>query len=385
MPHELLSTSTPRRRCRKRCRSSFPVLCASKAVLILVSLHSLHEGRAWTASKTVSRTARISISTAPDRRVSRRRRIYASVHWLQTIPAEATFLRQTRVETQTRETAEVGTTSTEEEKETDDASRESKPIPNMAWHILAGNVATCLMASDQKRATGMDGGSTGWTSWIEESSAFRLQQCVNQLVFGVDVTEESDADTNSSRDDTLRWLKWMKATPSPMVVELSEEFREAVDVMLTPDDYRRAGLVGVRSRSDFLSRIGCRLVILPSGQCLRDNLKTPPGAMVYGKLLYGGVTRYRILGGAGNNGGRRPPRRAGERTSIMPMNDPTTGVAPYIRGWLQYGGPERNYQAVDMGPCGLMEITILPKDLRLPVLSEKESSALEPEIGRAHV
>lgn len=260
-----------------------------------------------------------------------------------------------------------------------------EPMLHMtAWDILAGNVATCLIASDQKRATGMDGGSTGWTSWIEESSSFRLQQCVDRLVFGDDA-QSGGSDDNSkpastviSRDETLRWLKWMKASPSPMVVELSGEFRSAVNNLLTQGDLERTGMIDAQSRADFLSRIGCRMVLLPSGKNLQDNFQTPPGAMVYGKLLYGGVTRYRIIGGAGNNGGR-PPRRAGERTTIMPLRDVNEVTPPTSKGWLQYGGPDRNYNAIDMGPCGLMEFTILPKDLKLGLLSARESSALEPE------
>ena len=275
-----------------------------------------------------------------------------------------------------------------EGKQTDDNGVEPPMPPMSAWNILAGNVLTCLIASDLKREKGMDGGSTGWTSWIEESSNFKLQQCVDRLIFGDDAQSGGSSDsedhsnpasTASSRDETLRWLKWMKASPSPMVVELSGEFRSAVNNLLTEGDLQRAGIIDEQSRADFLSRIGCRMVLLPSGKSLRDNIQTPPGAMVYGKLLYGGVTRYRIIGGAGNNGGR-PPRRAGERTTIMPLKEGNKDAPPPAsKAWLQYGGPDRNYNAVDMGPGGLMEILILPKDLKLGLLSARESSALEPE------
>lgn len=256
-----------------------------------------------------------------------------------------------------------------------------------AWNILAGNVVTCLIASDMKRATGMDGGSTGWTSWIEESSAFQLRQCVDRLVFGgnnsynnneLETTSTATIGAASSRDDTLRWLKWMKASPSPMVVELSSEFRSAVSDLLIEGDLLRAGITDAQSRADFFSRIGCRLILLPSGTSLRDNIQTPPGAIVYGKLLYGGVTRYRILGTAGNNGSRRPPRRAGERTTIMPPME-TSGIPPSCEGWLQYGGPDRNYDAVDIGPCGLIELTILPKDLKLGLLGARKAAVSEVE------
>jgi hypothetical protein len=45
--------------------------------------------------------------------------------------------------------------------------------------------------------------------------------------------------------------------------------------------------------SEFLQRIGCRLIFLPSGATLSQNLQTAPGAMVFGKLLTDGVTRFR--------------------------------------------------------------------------------------------
>ena len=39
--------------------------------------------------------------------------------------------------------------------------------------------------------------------------------------------------------------------------------------------------------------------------------------------------------------------------------------------WLQYGGPERNYQAVDMGPCLLLELILLPLGLEVPSISQE--------------
>jgi vesicle-fusing ATPase len=77
--------------------------------------------------------------------------------------------------------------------------------------------------------------------------------------------------------------------------------------------------------------------------------------MVYGKLLQGGVTRYRLIGSQ--------KRRAGERMLIA------TGTEA-VPSWLQYGGPERSYRSVDMGFCVLMEFIVLPKGLSLPLLTE---------------
>eukprot|EP00536_Pseudo-nitzschia_multiseries_P002407 jgi/Psemu1/251612/estExt_Genewise1Plus.C_320019 len=355
--------------CRRRRSSPFRILCNAKVVLFFLSLHRLHESQAWTATKPITASNTASPHLASNNRLGQRRRRNGS--------SISTCLEQTPVGAAAADVAAVSVsveTESKVEAEADEKTQRDPSqnknitqdptesiLPTTAWEILAGNVATCLIASDLKRSSGLDGSSTGWTSWIEESSAFRLQQCVDRLVFGED-RDNGDANTTdpasaTNRDETLRWLKWMKATPSPMVVELSEEFRAAVDSVLTREDYEKVG----QSRGDFLNRIGFRLIVMPSGKTLRDNLKTPTGAMVYGKLLYGGVTRYRILGTAGNNGGRRPPRKAGERTAIMPMRDPNSDDVPTLKGWLQYGGPERNYLAIDMGPCGIMEVTILPQ------------------------
>jgi hypothetical protein len=143
-----------------------------------------------------------------------------------------------------------------------------------------------------------------------------------------------------------------------MIVELSEQLRAAVNATITETDLKR-----VEQTSDaFLSRIACRILLFPSGTSLQRNLRTAAGAMVYGKILYGGVARYRVIGSSG-----RSKRKAGERTAIASPGQPA-------EAWLQYGGPERNYDAVDMGPCALMEFTILPKGLTLPLLCKDDNN-----------
>lgn len=249
-------------------------------------------------------------------------------------------------------------------------SQSSSPVS--AWDALAGNMGQCLIASDLKRDSGFDGSSTGWTSWVDGASAFRLQNCIDKLVFSdgsfvPDAATGSDTTTTafdpilvaSQRDDTIRWLNWMKACPAPMIIGFDDELRSAVNATLTQDDY---DLVE-QTHDEFLSRVACRMILLPSGGTLRDNLCTPPGAMVYGKLLYGGSTRYRILGNAVHG---RPTRKVGERTVMAPPATSSSSIGIPTEAWLQYGGPERNYEAVDIGPCAVMEITILPKGLSLP-------------------
>ncbi len=337
----------------------------ARAFLVLFSLQYADKGCAWTA-KTVL-TSRTPIYPATILLNQRRRRRPIN-----------TFLHESPIATPIEESvSDTLDAKANTEAQSNLKAQEDAVEAMSAWNILAGNVLTCLIASDMKRAKGMDGGSTGWTSWIEESSSFKLQQCVDRLVFGSnELSDEVSLEESSSRDETLRWLKWMKATPSSMVVELSTEFRSAVNNLLTEGDLERSGIVDAQSRTDFLSRIGCRLILLPSGKSLENNIQTPPGAMVYGKLLYGGVTRYRLIGGGSST---RPPRKAGERTTIMPLAK-EDDTPPSSKGWLQYGGPDRNYDAIDMGPCGLMEVTILPKDLKLGLLSAKESSTLDSGI-----
>lgn len=43
-----------------------------------------------------------------------------------------------------------------------------------------------------------------------------------------------------------------------------------------------------------------------------------------------------------------------------------------IQAWLQYGGPERNYEAVDMGPAAILEVIILPQGLKMIPVTEEE-------------
>ncbi len=145
----------------------------------------------------------------------------------------------------------------------------------------------------------------------------------------------------------------MKSTPTPLIVDLSRELRESANATIPDVDFRRIE----QDRNEFLARLGCRLLLLPSGTSLTRPLWEPPASIIYGKLLYGGVTRYRRLVTSNSN---RVTRKAGERTDIKPTS------AENIPAWIQYGGAERMYESVDMGPAGLLEIILLPRGQRLP-------------------
>jgi vesicle-fusing ATPase len=152
----------------------------------------------------------------------------------------------------------------------------------------------------------------------------------------------------------------MKSSPAPMIVELSDELRNIVSSFIVEDDLLRVE----STKDEILNRIGLQLIILPSGQSLPHPIQTAPGGMIYGKLLYGGCKRYRLLPGGGGGGGggnknNKLRRRTGERTTIK-LNEREN-----VKSWLQYGGPERNYESMDIGSCALLEISILPKGLEM--------------------
>lgn len=237
---------------------------------------------------------------------------------------------------------------TQNEQHSDSNSEEETDVP--IFQVLAANIIHCLVMSDLKRNKSNDGASTGWTSWADEASSFRLQSCVDYLSLSVPTNPDTtNVELLEKRDEAQRWIRWMKNSPSPMILELSVDLREAVNQIL--DD---ASLSRIESgREEFLERISCRLVLLPSGTELVNPLRTPPGALAFGKLLYGGVTRYRILGSA------KTKRRAGERSLVYDTK---------IKSWLQYGGPERNFEAMDMGSCALLEVIIAPYGVSLPIL-----------------
>jgi hypothetical protein len=60
-----------------------------------------------------------------------------------------------------------------------------------SFSILAFCVTQCLVASDAKRATGFDGASTGWTSWIDQESEFVLRERLDKLCLASSNSDES--------------------------------------------------------------------------------------------------------------------------------------------------------------------------------------------------
>ena len=250
-----------------------------------------------------------------------------------------------------------------------DAENEGDGIT--AFSALSEFVSNCILQSDIKRIKGLDGASTGWTSWVDDEAAFKLQALIDQLVLSsprADPTDTENDNVSTSealerRDEAARWTRWMRACPSPMIIDLSQELRDAVNGTVRDSDLER---VDLEDRSELLDRVGLRIILLPSGSSLQSPIRTPAGAMAYGKILFGGATRFRLLSG----GKFGTPRRAGERTVIQSKGNDIE------KSWLQYGGPERNYEAVDVGPCAILETIILPKGLILPSMHDDEEESV---------
>ena len=125
------------------------------------------------------------------------------------------------------------------------------------FDILAGNIVNCLIKSDLKRKGGGDGGgSTGWTSWVDDASSYQLKCAIDALALSlplVDNLVDNDDDDNNmlssstatttaitnqleSRDTVMGWMRWLKSSPSPFIIEMSTELRQAANQYIFDND-----------------------------------------------------------------------------------------------------------------------------------------------------
>ncbi|KAL7550932.1 hypothetical protein ACHAWF_014148 [Thalassiosira exigua] len=159
---------------------------------------------------------------------------------------------------------------------------------------------------------------------------------------------------NLQQEQCNHWLRWMKATPSPMFLDLTTHVHE----LITENHATKSPWVTVEhlkfvdmSLDEYVSRIACRIILMPSGsETASLSLVESTGAHIYGKLLYGGVSRFRLLKSG------QTVRRVGEGREVL---------APHNKqlhpSWVQLGGLERKYKSIDMGPAALLELTLLPR------------------------
>ena len=214
-----------------------------------------------------------------------------------------------------------------------------------------------LTSSDMRRdAKGKKEGSTGSgssaTNWIDEKSSFALKSALNNIELKL-----PDERTGLDRDEALSWLRWMKASPTPLIIDLTKDLIEASKSSISAE---ALSLIDTNEK-EFYKRLGCKLYLFPSGSELKSPLVESTGAIIFGKLLYGGVSRYRLLVSSTS---KRPPRRVGEQTAIKASRKDD------IPCWIVFGGSDRKYVSIDMGSAAVLEITVLPKGKEITSILE---------------
>jgi hypothetical protein len=171
------------------------------------------------------------------------------------------------------------------------------------------------------------------------------QNSPNTTIF---TTQQLDEEQRS------QWIRWMKNVPSPLFLDLTSHVHELICDNHHNSDYPWISAEHLESvdmsLERYISRIGCHIILLPSGsETASLSLVESTGAHVYGKLLYGGVNRFRLLTSGST------VRRVGEkRECVIPgeLSHPS---------WVQLGGLERKYESLDIGPAAVLELTLLPR------------------------
>jgi len=239
------------------------------------------------------------------------------------------------------------------------------------------------------------------TNWIDEKSTLKLVQTLEKVTLPIFIQPNHKSQIQwlhqyqrinelslrgLDRDTAQSWLRWFQQTPEPMIIDFTHSFRTMAQDLLLEDgplqklfsllqssvtlDNQNApneegqGEEELQKQSNttiskmwnhsIFQRLGCKMYILPSGTTLQDSFIEPTGSILFGKLLYGGVTRYRILPMSTSSKKSSSVRRAGEQTVIKSSFYEQTPV------WIQYGGMERKYQALDIGSAAIIEVFVLP-------------------------
>jgi len=228
--------------------------------------------------------------------------------------------------------------------------------------LLATRAAVCLVQSDLRRNSKK---ASSLTNWIDDASAFALEQTLNQARLRLPHEQQQQQQQQQQQDQAWSWSRWMKAVPTPIMVDVSSEFRQLVAQAIpseTMDLLLSSSTNFDVTREDFLSRASCRLLLFPSGAALERPLSEEPASMIFGKLLYGGVTRSRLLPSSSSSSS--VPRPVSVRQALQSSSSSSTNQknAPTVPpAWIMYGGPDRMYQSVDMGPAAVLEVILLPR------------------------
>jgi hypothetical protein len=208
----------------------------------------------------------------------------------------------------------------------------------------------------------------GATNWIDDASSLRLHHVVNRVTLNPFQANSSVGSGTTDRDDAMSWMRWIKSIPCPTIMDLTSDFQRAValSVHQNPKSSRTLHELLEQDVDDFLQRFACRIILLPSGTMLSSPLVETSSSLIHGKLLYGGVTRSRLLQRQQQQSQQpqqqqqqqttqQQTRLVGERQAVK------TNVMHNVEAWTMFGGPPRMYQALDMGPAAVLEVLILPR------------------------
>mmetsp|Transcript_1627 Transcript_1627/g.3482 ORF Transcript_1627/g.3482 Transcript_1627/m.3482 type:complete len:791 (-) Transcript_1627:905-3277(-) len=277
--------------------------------------------------------------------------------------------------------------STSSSTDQNDASIDELPEPEdlNAFALVAARSALCLLQSDLRRNIKK---ASSLTNWIDDATAFALETALDQVVLPL-----PQQMSPQNQEDAWAWTRWMKTVPSPVMVDFSKPFRQLVQETLSTSATTELMMNSLQQQQqqngnatdtnkstramwerDFLARVSCRMILLPSGTTLDCPLSEDPASMIFGKLLYGGVTRSRLLPSSTGIPRQVSVRQAIVQTSTNNNNNQKKTMQSKIPPvWIMYGGPDRMYQSVDMGPAALLEVILLP---RAPTPHQKNSPTI---------
>jgi len=235
-------------------------------------------------------------------------------------------------------------------------SRSSSKLGNGFQYVVKESVRA-LIHSDINRGefSGNSDGSSSQGRWMDAISGERLGKALDRLI--INSPRKNDTTTQQVDEEQYSlWLRWMKNVPSPLFLDMTSHVHELIyknhktsnDPWISEEHLEFVDM----SIEQYTSRIGCHIILLPSGfETSPLSLVESTGAHIYGKLLYGGVNRFRLL----NSGSS--VRRVGEKREIVSDSDAERGHS----SWVQLGGLERKYEALDIGPAAVLELTLLPR------------------------
>jgi len=297
-------------------------------------------------------------------------------------------------DTKLTHTIDTQTNNIADEKNNNQIIEKSKPIDNEDddnddddddfQQLIEKAVLTLVKSDTDGEELDHSTGSASQGLWVHAPAAKEMQRELDNIVLKMPQDLSIDSVTNIQNEKSNQWLQWMKTTPTPLFLDLTTHIHELItqnrektssssstnNPPWVSDDHLE---LTDMTLEQFTSRIACHVILLPSGaETSSLSLVETTGAHVYGKLLYGGVSRYRLLKSG------KTVRRVGEKREVMAATNqlrqqPSSSRRQYSHpSWVQLGGLERKYEALDIGPAAILEVTLLPRLWQdLPTVFEK--------------